>query len=171
MVKQGKKAGTDFAVRCKPHARAVSAKRMRDRRDNADFALAVVERVTPRGLAEFIGKLPHGTKSLSFSRISSIGTTTSGDQTRSSSSGMNSMKRTTTPSSREKRANSTIWSSLNPRRRTQLTFTGSSLRAWRHECRQAHCHSHWDAGDAGELFGINGVHADGGATRPASLSG
>src|SRR5713101_4740100 len=59
-------------------------------------------------------------------RISLRVTTISGVQTRSSSSGMNSIKRTTTPSSRANMPKGMIWSSLNPRSRTQLIFTGSS---------------------------------------------
>src|ERR1051325_860177 len=39
---------------------------MRYRRDNADFAFAVIERITPRGLAEFIGKLAYRTKFVEF---------------------------------------------------------------------------------------------------------
>src|SRR5712671_2987875 len=62
MVKQGKQAGTYLAVRGEPHARAVSAKRMRHRSDDADFSLAVVEGITPRGFAGLIRKLAHGTE-------------------------------------------------------------------------------------------------------------
>src|SRR3954452_20371816 len=62
MVKQGKKAGTNFAVRGEPDARAVSAERMRDRSDNADFTFAIVESIAPRSFAKFIGELAHGTK-------------------------------------------------------------------------------------------------------------
>ena len=60
-------------------------------------------------------------------------TTVSGFQVRSSSSGMNSMKRTMTPSRRENSAKGSIWASLNPRSRTQLTLTGprpAACAAW-----------------------------------------
>src|ERR1700704_5520955 len=62
MVKQGKKTGTDLAIRGEPHARAVSAERMRDGRDDANFAFAVVEGITPCSLAGFIRQLAHGTE-------------------------------------------------------------------------------------------------------------
>src|SRR5882757_9979692 len=60
MIKQGKKTGTDLAVGSKANARAVSAERMRDGCDDADFSFAVVEGITPRGFAGLIRKLANG---------------------------------------------------------------------------------------------------------------
>ena len=60
------------------------------------------------------------------STISFSVTTISGVQRRPSSRGMNSIKRTTTSSSRAKRAKPSIWSSLKPRRSTQLILSGVS---------------------------------------------
>ncbi len=71
-----------------------------------------------------------GRHAVSRATISSIGTTVSGVQLRSSSSGINSINRTTTPSRRENSANASIWLSLKPRSSTQLTLTGPSPAAF-----------------------------------------
>src|SRR3982074_1612885 len=62
MVEQRKQTGTDLAVRGQADARTVSAERVRDGRDDADFALAVVEGITPRSFAGFIRQLAHRTE-------------------------------------------------------------------------------------------------------------
>ena len=55
-----------------------------------------------------------------------MGTTISGDHRRSSSSGINSIKRTATSSSRANWANASTSPSLKPRSSTQFTFSGVS---------------------------------------------
>src|ERR1700722_15071709 len=100
MVPHREQAGADFAVAGDADTAAVSAERMRDGRDDADFADAVVEGGAGAGRA--CGISTSGRYSAMRARISSSVTTVVGDQVRSSSSGMNSMKRTVTPSSRAK---------------------------------------------------------------------
>src|SRR5579862_3504 len=51
MVPNRKQAGADFAVGCNANAAAMSAERMRHRRDDSNFPNAVFETVAPRGLA------------------------------------------------------------------------------------------------------------------------
>ena len=127
VVPHGEQAGADFAVAGDADAAAVSAEGMRDRSDDSDFADAVVEAIAAGGFACARAEFrPAGGTLPCASRISSSVTTVSGDQVRSSSSGMNSMKRTVTPSSRANMPKGMIWSSLKPRMRTQLTFTGHS---------------------------------------------
>ena len=101
VVPDGKQAGADLAVGGDADAAAVSAEGMGDRRDDADLADAVVEAVAARGLAAGMRNFDQRPVFAPCARrISSSVTTVFGDQTRSSSSGMNSMKRTITPSSR-----------------------------------------------------------------------
>ena len=100
VVPDGKQAGANFAVGGDANAAAVSAERMRHRRDDSDFSDAVVEAIAARGFAAGVRNFHQRPVFAHAAQISSSGTTVFGDQTRSSSSGMNSMKRTTTPSSR-----------------------------------------------------------------------
>ena len=104
------------------------------------------------------------------STISLRGTTISGVQRRSSSSGMNSMKRTMTSSSRAKRAKPSISSSLNPRSRTQLILSGREAGGLGGANSGEHfLEAAGNAGDALEGGGVDGVHADGDAIESGGL--
>ena len=76
-------------------------------------------------LAAIGGNCTSGRKASSRAFTSSSGRTVSGDQKRPYSSGMNSMNRTMTPSSRENFAKGTSWSSLKPRSNTQFILIWS----------------------------------------------
>src|SRR2546423_1667300 len=54
MIPNRKKTSTNLSVGCNSNAAAVSAKRMRNRRDDSDLSDAIVEAITPRGLAAFM---------------------------------------------------------------------------------------------------------------------
>ena len=72
------------------------------------------------------------------------------------------MKRTTTPSSRANMPKGMIWSSLNPRRRTQLILTGSRPSAASGaDSGENIVVSVGNASNAGEAVGIDGVHRNG----------
>src|SRR5258708_11874328 len=58
MVPDGKQAGANLAVGGNANAAAVSAKRMRYRRDDADFSDAVVKAITAGGLSPRAGAIP-----------------------------------------------------------------------------------------------------------------
>ena len=73
---------------------------MRHRSDDSDLADAIVKAVAPGGFGAGVRDFDQRPVSAMRARISSSVTTVAGDQVRSSSSGMNSMKRTVTPSSR-----------------------------------------------------------------------
>ena len=127
-----KQACPDLPVRGQPNPAACSAKGLAHRRNNADLANSIAKRITPRRLARLArGISTSGNTRPIRSTISFSVTTISGVHSRPSSSGMNSMNRTTTPSSRANRAKPSTWSSLKPRSSTQLIFSGVSPAALR----------------------------------------
>src|SRR5690348_15108634 len=62
VIEEGEQAGANLAVRGQAYTRTMSAERVRDGRDDADLAQAVVKGVAPRGFAGRVGQLAHRTK-------------------------------------------------------------------------------------------------------------
>src|SRR5579884_752069 len=65
VIELGKEAGADLAVRGDADTRAVSAKRMGYRRDDADFSNTIIEGIAPGSFAHrILGKLFHRTEAI-----------------------------------------------------------------------------------------------------------
>ncbi len=100
VVPDGEQAGANFSVAGNADTAAMSAERMRHRRDDANLADAIFKAVAPRRFRARVRDL-HQRPVLGHARQNFVKrTTVEGAQVRPSSSGMNSMKRTVTPSSR-----------------------------------------------------------------------
>src|SRR5260221_12341623 len=166
MVEQRKKTGTDLAVRGEPHARAVSAERMRDGCDDADFSFAVVEGITPRGFAGLIRKLAHGAELIKLfqnfvHRHHHLGRPhavlfqrhefdeTDNDAFVTGKAGK--LDDLIFIEAAEKHA-------VDLDRLQPCALGGT-------DARQHAVISIWDAGDASKFFSIDGVHTDGGAPK------
>ncbi len=171
VVALGEEARANFAVGGEPDAAAVAAEGLADGGDDADLTETVVEGEALGGFAGVVGgSSTRGRTRLRRSTISSMVTTVSSFQVRPSSRGIHSMKRTMTPSERENSANCSIWLSLKPRRRTQLTLTGPRPAAWAARTpARTFDEAARDAGDGGEGGLVDGVHADGDAGEARAL--
>ena len=164
-----KEASADFAVGGEAHAAAGSAECLADRRDDADFADAVGKSIAAGRFAGLrVAAMSHE-RHIATDAGDDLGsgTTISGVQRRPSSRGMNSMKRTTTSSSRAKRAKPSIWSSLKPRSSTQLIFErGQAGGARGADAGKNLVKAAGNAGDALEGWRVDGIHAHGDAIQP-----